>query len=58
MLTSRNLLSWRSWPFSARSWVTTRMASVMIEDLSVLAALPGSKTLDSSAKLRKQHILV
>ena len=50
--TSKNLLSCRSCPFSARSCVTMRIASVMMEDLSVFAALPGSSTFDSSAKLQ------
>ena len=56
--TSRNLLSCRSCPFSARSCVTIRIASVMMEDLSVFAALPGSSTLESSAKLQKEVQLV
>lgn len=55
-LTSRNLLSCLSCPFSALSCVTTRMASATMLVLSVLTSLRGSKALESSAKLR--HIMM
>lgn len=54
MHTSRNLLSCLSCPFSARNCVTMRIASVMMDDLSVFAALPGSSTLERSEKLQTQ----
>jgi len=52
---SRNLLSCRSCPFSARSWVTILIASAMMDVLSVFTTLPGSSTFDSSWKLRARQ---
>lgn len=55
-LTSRNLLSCRSWPFSPRNCVTMRMASSMMLVLSVFAVLPGSSTLASSVNLSRGRV--
>ena len=52
--TSRNLFSCLSCPFSARSCVTTLIASAMMLVLSLFTALLGSSALLSSVKLQKQ----
>ena len=52
LLTSRNLLSCCSWPFSVRSWLTTLIASATMLALSFFGVLPGSSALASSMKLQ------
>ena len=52
LLTSRNLLSCCSWPFSVRSWLTTLRASATMLALSTFGVLPGSSALASSMKLQ------